>query len=75
MSPHSNQYTKTKEGYIVAIEEELNINKNLPKAFYRLDIDSACDLYNATIVSGKIGFIEKSNEFGLSYLLQEVFDE
>ncbi len=66
MSPHSNQYTKTKEGYLIAIEEELNLEKNLPKSFYRLDIESACEIYNATIISGKIGFIEKCIELNLN---------
>lgn len=56
--PHSKNYIKTKEGYIVAIEELLSLSENLPPRFYKLDIESACFIYNWTITSGKIGFIE-----------------
>jgi hypothetical protein len=66
MNPHSSDHTRTKEGYLIAIEELLNLDKNLPKSFYRLDIETARDLYNAIIVSGKIGFIEKCTELDLN---------
>lgn len=66
MNPHSLSHNKTKEGYLVAIEDYLNLEKNLPKSFYRLDIDTAQEIYNAVIVSGKIGFIEKCKELELS---------
>ena len=73
MSPHTNDHTHTKEGYLIAIEEELNLLKNLPKSFYRLDIETAREIYNSTLVSGKIGFIEKCNEINIS--IEGVFDE
>ena len=56
MSPHKNSDDKTKEGYLLEIEELLNLNENLPRAFYRLSIDNARELRNATLTSGRAGF-------------------
>lgn len=54
--PHQKKHTKTKEGYLIKIEEYLNLTENLPRTFYRLDIEKARELYEATITSGRAGF-------------------
>lgn len=66
MTPHSNEHKKTKEGYLIAIEEELNLISNLPRAFYRLDVATAADLYTCTILSGKSGFLKRCEELEIS---------
>lgn len=66
MPPHSNQHIFTKEGYIIAIEEILNLSENLPKRFYKLDIESAVEIYRHTIASGKIGFLEACKKIEIS---------
>ena len=64
--PHFNKHAKTKEGYLIAIEEELNLSENLPRQFYRLDIESALELYEWTLTSGRVGFLDKCKELNLS---------
>lgn len=66
MSPHSNDHTKTKEGYLIAVEERLGLAENLPKEFYRMKIDEAQKLYEAVIISGRSGFEFVSDELGLN---------
>jgi hypothetical protein len=56
--PHRSEYSKTRDGYILDIEIRLEIEK-LPKAYYRLSIDEAFQLWNETIKRGKIGFINE----------------
>lgn len=66
MSPHSNEHTKTKEGYLIDVEDMLNLHDILPSRFYKLSIQAAQYIYNATLVSGKIGFLESCDEIGIS---------
>ncbi len=54
--PHSNDHTKTKEGYLIEVEDRLGLSDNLPREFYRLKIDEAESLLDSVIVSGRTGF-------------------
>lgn len=64
--PHSNEHTKTKEGYLIEVEERLGLSENLPKEFYRLKIDQAEELLNSVILSGRSGFEFTARQYGLN---------
>lgn len=65
MSPHSNEHTKTKEGYLIEVEERLGLSENLPREFYRLKIDQAAAILEAVIISGRSGFEFMAREYEL----------
>lgn len=65
MSPHENKYEKTKEGYLIEIEDRLGLSDNLPKEFYRIKIHEAAAILESVIVSGRTGFEYECYKLGL----------
>lgn len=66
MSPHWNKHNKTKEGYLIACEDILELTESLPREFYRLDINQAESLLDSLTISGRAGFEHTAREFGLN---------
>lgn len=65
MSPHENKYEKTKEGYLIEVEDRLGLLENLPKEFYRIKIHEAAAMLESVIVSGRTGFEYECYKLGL----------
>ena len=58
--PHENKYRKTREGYLIELEERLNADQ-LPKEYQRLSIASLHELAEIARIYG----IDKFNEYAI----------
>jgi len=67
---HENKYTKTKEGFLIMIEDHLNIE--LPLVYWRLKIDKAFLLWDSLSKKDYAYFYYLSGLWGLPFVSKQL---
>ena len=70
MSPHESKYTKTRNGYILAFEEMIEME--LPLAYHRLTIEQAFKLWESTKLWEFPGLQNDAGKMGLPLIAKQI---